>query len=110
MGDKTKKVKGTGKYVGPDTSNQFYQQLQSGGAWDPTQFINAGQGYYQQGADLLAAGLSDEQMANYRNQAQQTAEGAYTIYGQSANALAQEQARKAQESVASEFAGSGALN
>ena len=111
MGDSsTKKVGGTGRYVGPDTSNPFYQQLQSGGTYDPTRFMGAGAGLYGQGISALQGGVSDADYARAREQARQTAEGAYTMYGQSARDLAQRQSRAAQEQIASELAGSGALN
>lgn len=110
MGDQTVKVPGTDRYVGPDTSNPFYQQLQSGGTYDPTKYFSGGQNAYQQGISALQGGVSPGQYDMARSQAQKTAEGAYTMFGQSAQDLAQQQARLAQNQVASEYAGSGALN
>jgi hypothetical protein len=100
MGDSgTKKVSGTGSYTGPDTSNPFYQQLQSGGTYDPTKYIN-----------LASSTLSNGLTQGSYDAAQKAAEQAYTLYGTSAQELANQQARTAQENVASEYAGSGALN
>lgn len=113
MGSKTKQVEGTGQYVGPDTSNQLYQQLQTGGKYDPAQWSNQGMGSYMQGigavSDLYGQGITG-QIPGLQDIAQSTAQGALSQYGVDARALAQQQARQAQESVASEYAGSGALN
>lgn len=113
MGSKTKQLEGTGKYVGPDTSNQLYQQLQTGGKYDPAQWANQGLGSYMQGigaiSDLYGQGITG-QIPGLQDIAQSTAQGALSQYGVDARALAQQQARQAQESVASEYAGAGALN
>lgn len=113
MGSKTSKVSGTGQYVSPDTSNALYQQLQSGGTYDPSKWINQGLSSYISGIgavnDLYSSGISG-QVAGLQGTAQSTAENATSQYGESARALAQAQAKTAQESVASEYAGSGALN
>jgi hypothetical protein len=113
MGSKTKQVEGTGQYVGPDTSNQLYQQLQTGGKYDPAQWANQGLASYTQGigaiSDLYGRGITG-QIPGLQDIAQSTAQNALSQYGVDARALAQQQARAAQENVASEYAGSGALN
>lgn len=131
MGSKTTQLKGTGQYVGPDTSNQLYQQLQTGGKYDPAQWMNQGMGSYMAGigatSDLYGQGVSaaqgaygqglqalqggiGSQVGGLQDIARSTAEGALSQYGTSARELAQQQSRSAMENVASEYAGSGALN
>lgn len=113
MGSKTSKLSGTGQYVGPDTSNALYQSLQTGGKYDPAQWMNQGLQSYMQGigavSDLYGQGIS-AQIPGLQDVARSTAENALSQYGVDARALAQQQARQAQENVASEYAGSGALN